>query len=338
MSGEWLFVPEEVRAFNYLMDDYMQVHNKNGPPRGYERYHPSAFGKCLRQMQYYRYAQQGFLPMPVQSVESNMLRLWEVGHHTQSRWEKYFSDLGIIRGVWRCVNPLCKSFKDDGSGYKSTEELDQSVLDIRPRVYGKEEKCGVFKPERCACGCTRFDYEEIHVEDKEMNLDGHCDMILDFSNLNMSKFEGFKTSFSADQLPKGIVVADMKTCNQYAWDNKVMKVGPSLEYQIQLTIYANILGCDSGLLIYENKNDSKTKAFKIPKNEDTWFPVIKEQARLMNEMVPHKKLPPPRSFTKSDYDCKYCPFAQTCHASKVWDDEMTLKEKRKKFYRNLLST
>jgi len=335
--SQWLFVPKEIRAVMNSVDDYLQVREKGAPPRGYEMYHPSALGKCLRSMQYARYAERGWIDVEEKSAESRLLRLWETGHATQARWEKYFTAMGVLKGVWTCANPFCAVFGDDGD-YQGSFDTGAEVLKNAgpPRVYGKDVLTGVFKPEQCACGCTRFFYDEVSVFDKELNISGHADMILDFSDFDPHLLDGVPMSFDVDDLPRGIVVADMKTCNKYAWDKKVTSVGPSLEYQIQLTVYANLLGCECGILIYENKNDSKAKAFKIERNEDTWWLTIKKQIKMMNGMVELKKLPPPRPLTMSDYECKNCPFSKYCHASSIWEDEEKLKEKRKRFYKNLL--
>jgi len=329
MSSEWLFVPEDVQAITNAVEVYTQYVEDSSPPRGYEKFHPSAFGKCLRQMQYYRYAQMGFIPMPKAENESRMLRLWQLGHDVQSRWEKYFDGMGVLRGVWKCQNPLCSNTKDDGTINVESPE------NVQSRRYGTDVTLGVFKPEKCVCGSTKFFYEEVNVVDESMNMYGHADMILDFSRFDAKRFGKFAKQFNVDKFPKKPIVADMKTCNKYAFDNKVTKCGPDMGYQVQLTLYANILDCEYGLLIYEGKNDSMVKAFKIPRREDTWFVDLQRQAKLMNEMVEFKKLPPPRPFSKSEYECKYCPFSRLCHKSKVWSSD-DLKKKRCNFYGTLL--
>jgi hypothetical protein len=111
-----------------------------------------------------------------------------------------------------------------------------------------------------------------------------------------------------------------------------------MEYRVQLTIYANLLDCEYGLLIYENKNNSDTASFKIERNSDTIFATIERQALKLNELAKFKKLPPPRPADKDDWECKDCPFATLCHKTGgAWDDPK-LKDRRKVFYGKLLSS
>ena len=329
--SNWLFAPKEVQAVLGSVDVHLQV-KRSKDVRLYDKYHPSAFGQCLRKMQYYRYAQKGDIPMPVEKAESKMIRIWENGHYAQSRWEKYFQAMGILRGLWRCDSYHCRYYDDDGKYIGENHDNKKS------RIYGTNDKLGVFQPEKCCCGCKQFSYEEILVEDKELNISGHVDMVLDFSRLDSESctFDGL--TFNKDDLPEEPFVVDMKTCNKYAWDNKVMRSGPSFAYQIQITIYSNMLGCDYGMIIYENKNDQTSKAFKVLNKTDTWYKEIKRQIKLMDGMIPLKKLPPPRPVSKSDYECKNCPFSSMCHKSKTWSDEKNLRKKRHSFYGELLST
>lgn len=334
--SQWLRVPEDIQAFNGLIDDHIQHGIVSQPPRGYATYHPSAFGKCLRQMKYLEYAEAGHIPMPVPSAESRMARIWALGHDVQSRWERYFTDLGILRGVWECVSPHCMKFSDEGDFYADQKIKTNNAGKLFRRRFGEDDLQGCFKPEKCACGSTEFSYHEVSVKDKDMNLFGHADCILDFSRLDESQLEGVKRTFNMDNLPKGVVVADLKTCNLNNYRNKVQKKGPDLGYQIQLTIYANLLDCEYGILIYECKNDCALKTFHIPRNEDTWWLLLRKQAALMMNMTPKKRLPPPRPFSMEDYDCKYyCEFKDICKKSGIWECP-DLKEKRKKFYGNLL--
>ena len=328
--------PPEIISIMGTIDTYLRWREKNKDPRGYEIYHPSSFGKCLRNMQYKRYAAMGLIKEDSEEFDSKMLRLFETGHHTQSRWEKYFTDMGILRGIWACANPFCSKF-DENSKYTSEEGSGKS------RIYGLDDKLGCFKPEKCDCGCERFFYDELSVGDKELNLYGHSDMVLDYSRFDPEKYKGVLQTFDVLSLPSCPIVADMKTIKAKRFDGMV-KFGkpPSFEYQIQLQIYMNMLGCDYGMLIYECKDDSRTAAYKIEKNPDHWE-IIKSQAKKMNEMVIAKKedgtplriLPPPRPRDKTSWECNYCGFNKMCRVSSVWDDP-NIDSKRKNFYGDLL--
>jgi len=316
------------------VDTFLRWKEKTAPPRSYSIYHPSAFGKCLREMQYKMYVAKGYIKVEEEDHDTRILRLWEKGHNMQSRWEKYFAGLGVLRGVWTCVNPMCKKIDDCG--------MYDDDVEAGRRVYGKDDLQGCFKPNNCICGSTEFMYDEVGVAAPELNMFGHADLILDFSDFDPSQFDGMLKTFNMKTLPKKPVVVDMKTVNQNGFD-RMNKFGnpPSLGYQIQLTIYAHLLDCEYGILIYECKNDSYTQAYKIEKDERSWG-LIQRQAQLMMEMAELKNddgkplclLPPPRPKKKTLWDCKRCPFKKHCFAT-AWKDEQ-LAEKRKNFYGHLL--
>jgi hypothetical protein len=85
-----------------------------------------------------------------------------------------------------------------------------------------------------------------------------------------------------------------------------------------------------GIIIYERKDDSETRMFKVTRN-DEWWDVINKQSKLMLSMFEKKTLPPPRPLSKNDFDCKYCEFSSTCHESNIWNSP-NLDELRRKFY------
>ena len=330
-----VYVPPELQSIMGSVDTFVR-HRAKSNTRAYDKYHPSAFGQCLRKMQYMRYVSMGLIHGEEEEFESKMLRLFEKGHSTQARWEKYFIGLGVLRGIWTCTNPLCRLFDDSGEIIKTNDV--ESYFKEKPRKYGEDNKIGIFKPDKCICGCNRFAYEEICVEDEELNLRGHVDMILDFSRFDPSIFNSTPVSFDVGNFPKSPIVVDMKTMNDYRWKQKLMKSGVSLSYRIQLCIYANLLDLDYGVLIYENKNTSEARAFKIERATDTVFAQVKQQAIAMNKMaaLERPKLPPPRPGTKDDYECSNCGFKSVCHKSTVWADEDKLNDNRQKFYGNLL--
>jgi len=295
MSNE-AFVTPDIRAVMGVVDTFLRWRSSNGPPRGFEIYHPSAFGKCLRCMQYLRYAERGYIQVEEECHESKLLRLFDKGHNMHDRWAKYMEAIGVLRGYWKCANLKCG------------------------QIFGKDDPLGCFKPERCeSCDCNKFHYNEVSVVDKELNFYGHADMIIDFSVLKEDRFGDITKAFSMESLPKNPFVIDMKTCNDFKF-KKILQHGPSLDYRVQLTIYANLLPVEFGLLIYENKNNSDTAAYKIEKNTDTVFKLIRRQAKSMNEMTDLKLLPPPRPLNKDDYECSKCGCKNICHNSKIWDD------------------
>ena len=91
-----------------------------------------------------------------------------------------------------------------------------------------------------------------------------------------------------------------------------------------------MLDLDYGLIVYEKKDDSEIKIFKVLRNDELWN-AIKKQADIMNKMFEKKSLPPPRPESKNSFECRFCEFSSTCHNSGIWDDD-NLNELRSKFY------
>jgi CRISPR/Cas system-associated exonuclease Cas4 (RecB family) len=321
------------------IDNFIVWQNSQDNDRKFDHYHPSALGHCLRLMQYQRYADMGLIPTVKKDTEAPMIRVWQNGHYMHDRWRNYFEQIGILKGVWTCNNILCNFFKDNGKTLVENKvKMDEVILDhkkLPSRIYGLNELQGVFKPQQCDCGCRDFTYHEILVKDDEMNILGHCDMVVDFSKL---KHSDSSVMSNINLLPQNPIVIDMKTVKDIGY-KKVLKSGPSLEYKIQLTIYANILNCDFGVLIYENKNDQQCISFKIEKNTNTVYKEVKRQLKAMNEAANDKsktyKLPPPRPESRDSFECSYCPYSKTCFKSDIWSSP-NFDTLRREFYGNLL--
>ncbi len=325
--------PPEVTNIINVLNTYLKWKSLNGPPRGYEHYHPSSFGGCLRKAQYQRYAERGYINVQKEATDPRSVRIFDTGHSLHERWAKYFEEIGVLRGVWLCSNNFCRYWSDEGIyiGGPKPDENGQ-INNLSPREYGKGHRIGFFKPKSCICGCKDFIYKEIRVESKELNFRGHCDQILDFSSFDPDMFKTGNPVdylFKKEDLPKKPIVLDMKSINSFGFKSKLDK-GPSLVYRVQLVIYCNILDLEYGVLIYENKDDSSTKVYKIDRDPDMWK-VIQEQAYKMNDMVDSKLLPPPRPLTRDDSECSYCDFKSICHKSAIWDD-LDLAKKRSNFY------
>ena len=334
--------PKEVVSIMGVVDTFLRHRQEETKgDRSYKHYHPSEFGKCLRTQQYKHYVELGYIEMAgeEESFSSQKIRLFDKGHNMHLRWQRdYFASMGVLRGIWKCLNPFCFSWQDDGTqrweGGPTVDQKKQMIDEGKTRVYGKEAKIGVFKPEACKCGCTEFEYHEITVVDEDLNMIGHADLVLDFSRLDEKSFNGVRKSFALDELPKEPIVADMKTINDWQFKGKVLKHGPHKEYQIQIAIYAYILGLKYGLIIYENKNDSTAAAYKVDMTPEV-IETVKFQAKAMKKMAPLKLLPPPRPDDKSSSECKYCDFRSICHASSIWKDP-EIDKKRNAFYKNLI--
>jgi len=346
------YMPHDIQSVIGLVDCYLKWKDENGESRGFERYHPSAFGKCLRLMQYQRYSERGYIPTPSDPHEPSLCRIFGNGHSMHDRWREYFEELGVLKGYWTCTNPLCGAHDDSGNYDNQTTVKDviaePKVWMKRRRKHGKGLLNGSYKPSVCNCGWSRFKYDEIDVDAPELNFRGHADMILDFDtpNFDPEKYIKYKTKsydFNLDLLPKTPIVVDMKSINHYDFQ-EVAKGNPHDYYQVQLALYCNVLKCGYGILLYENKNNQRTACFKVPRAEGTWWPEIVRQATIMNEMVEVEMpdgsidhlLPPPRPSSLDSKECSYCVYKDMCAESGVWDDP-NLNAKRLDFYGKLLN-
>lgn len=327
----------EIQCVTNVLNTYLRWKSLNGPPRGHEIYHPSAFGNCLRKMQYQRYVERGHLKVEPEMHEAKTVRIFDTGHTMHARWTKYWEDLGVLRGVWECNNPSCGLWDDLGKyiGFPLIKNDDPATaVPPSPRMYGRENRIGVFKPTACACGHKEFKYHEITVSDKEMNFRGHVDQVLDFSNFGggatFKKGNPVKVLFKDEDLPKKPIVNDMKSINSFGYKSKLEGGNVPFGYKVQVNIYLNLLDLDYGMLYFENKDDCQTKAIQIHRDPELWAK-IREQAFKMNDMVDDLLLPPPRPYTQEDYECKYCEFRSICHTAGIWNDP-GLTEKRRSFY------
>jgi hypothetical protein len=341
--SENAYTPPEVSSLLGLIDTFCRWKDAKGKgSRQYYKYHPSEWGKCLRQQQYKHFVQLGYIqPPPMIQNGGQQVRLFDTGHTMHHRWqEDYFANIGtILRGVWACGNAMCHAFDDKGN-LRPLEKLSEHELKLIDegvtRHYGREEKQGVFRPEKCVCGCKKFAYKEVCVQSDELNIKGNCDIILDFSKFdpNMFEFPGIRKSFNEKMFPKRPIIVDMKTTGEWSWKSKVMKEGVHKEYIIQLLIYVHVLDAEYGVVWYENKSDSQSIAFKVER-DDAKFEEIKRQAAMMKRMSERRMLPPPRPTDQDCFECSKCEFAKVCEKSGIWDDEK-LDEKRKFFYGSLL--
>jgi hypothetical protein len=331
-----LYTPKDVSSMMNLIDTF--IRNKMVEEKGtrsYDHYHPSEIGKCLRKQQYLHYAWKGLIDVKFKPHTSLKQRLFDKGHNMHDRWVRYFDEIGnVLMGRWKCKNKLCHMFNDAGFMDNSLDISEVHKKNLT-RIYG--QKGAIFRPEKCVCGCYDFEYLETKVIDKDLNIKGNADLVINCENLKEERFNEVRISYNDEFLPKGDskVVIDMKSIGDGPWKRQVMTKGPHKDYLIQLTSYIHILDCDYGILAYENKNDSEMAWFKVPRN-DKWWEIIQYQTRTMIEMAKNRKLPPPKHLTKSDYICKQqCNFRELCHKSKIWDSP-DLDKKRKSFYKSLL--
>ena len=84
---------QQMYLISQLIDQFLSYKQNKPSDRSYKVFHPSAFGKCLRKMQYQKYVSEGMMDAPVQSVEPRMIRIWDTGHTMHNRWAQYMEEL-----------------------------------------------------------------------------------------------------------------------------------------------------------------------------------------------------------------------------------------------------
>ena len=65
-------------------------------------------------------------------------------------------------------------------------------------------------------------------------------------------------------------------------DFKDLKEAPKHEHTIQLQIYLNLTDREYGVVMYENKNDQKLKAFKVDVDKQIWTDILDRCKSIMN--------------------------------------------------------
>ena len=79
---------------------------------------------------------------------------------------------------------------------------------------------------------------------------------------------------------KGEAVLELKSINEKGFND--LKSSPKHDHFIQLQIYLNLLNKDYGIVLYENKNDQKLKAFKVERDVKVWETLLERCQSIMN--------------------------------------------------------
>ena len=79
---------------------------------------------------------------------------------------------------------------------------------------------------------------------------------------------------------KGEAVLELKSINEKGFND--LKSSPKHDHFIQLQIYLNLLNKDYGIVLYENKNDQKLKAFKVERDVKVWNTLLERCQNIMN--------------------------------------------------------
>lgn len=253
--------------------------------RDYNHFHPSEWDGCHRKIAYHYYEAKGYIKIAQSAikVDPQLQRIFDNGHWMHDRWRTYIDLLGCGRGRW-----LCKNFM---------------VHHDKPQIYGSDHRWGAFRPKKCGCGCTQFEYLEIGFRDEETMWEGHVDVILDFSKDRTKEPE-------EDEL----LVVDFKTMNPYEFD-KLNK--PKKTHLTQMQIYLYLSGLPSGKFLYENKANQSVKEFLVSR-DDHFIEVKKSEAIRLKYVIEHtnkdrRHVLPERAYNKKgNPECLRCKFRADC--------------------------
>lgn len=266
-----------------LADKYL-IESALKNDRSYSHFHPSEFNSCHRKLAYAYYESEGYIKISADTVKINPTqeRLFGVGHSAHHRWRKYLENSGHLRGVWMCSN--------------SNEHKNNT------KKYGKDQTYGVFKPEKCECGCTHFIYEEVGFYDEETWIGGHVDAILEV--------DPHKTIKDED----AYVIVDFKTISPYQYKNLLE---PKPDHITQMQIYLYLSNLKVGKFVYENKATQEVREFRVIKNEEIIAEKIKE-AKNLKYQLSHlnargkRVLPSRKHEAKNNMECRYCKYKTHC--------------------------
>ncbi len=245
--------------------------------RDHSYWHPSTVGSCglKNLLDYYKLPGNNYTTM-------RSIQIFNEGHLIHSKFQRNLADVGVLYGWWECRS--CK------------------------KIMGEEVKpYGITKPKNCShCSSgNSFDYVEIRVSHKDLNIAGNTDGVI---------------KLGEDYPFQGI---DFKSCSQYAFvdviENK-NKNNPINYHVVQLNVYMWLLDLESGYILYENRNKMIHKEFYCKRDDDIIDKVV-NQTRYLNELVKRRAVPSmndPHLFTASEVgpesmQCQGYPGFAPCH-------------------------
>ena len=79
------------------------------------------------------------------------------------------------------------------------------------------------------------------------------------------------------------VVLELKSINDKGFKNLYSK--PKPEHTVQLQIYLQLMDRPYGIVLYENKNDQKLKAFKVKRSPKEWNALVKRCTAIQEAVV-----------------------------------------------------
>ena len=149
---------------------------------------------------------------------------------------------------------------------------EQVIDDNLQRIFDN----GNFLEERMATYFTKMDIlldREIVAKSDNPPISGRADFLL--------KHEDYDT-----------IGLELKSINDKGFE--ALKNRPKREHTVQLQIYLHILQLPYGVVLYENKNNQKLKAFGMLPDPDIWAQVLKKCEDVMLMMEPPSRCSGPQ--------------------------------------------
>tara|TARA_R110000824_G_scaffold273282_1_gene461757 strand:+ start:2555 stop:3265 length:711 start_codon:yes stop_codon:yes gene_type:complete len=81
----------------------------------------------------------------------------------------------------------------------------------------------------------------------------------------------------------GRIILELKSINDTGFNDLIE--GPKSDHFIQLQTYLNLAEVEHGIVLYENKNDQRLKAFKVVRDTKLWESILERCIRIQN-MLP----------------------------------------------------
>ena len=254
--------------------------------RDYSYFHPSEWNDCHRKLAYLYYEYKGHISVSqdVIKIDPCLQRIFDNGHFMHDRWRSYVEKTGMLRGKWMC----------------------QNVFEHKtPKIYGSDDKWGVFCPEQCECGSKKFIYEEVGFYDEDTMWGGHVDAIIDTKGIA-----------NTDPSPEDLIVVDFKSIHPMSFT----KLSAPLEkHMTQMQIYLYLSGIALGKFVYESKGNQQVKEYDVPADVDL-MKIKKAEAKklkyiVLNSNSSGKRVLPLRDkkySSRAHKECVDCKFRANC--------------------------
>lgn len=212
---------------------------------------------------------------------------------------------------------LTKHLHNDGdnsqSGLWLIKSIDNALLDSGEDRHGSE----VFHPSSFGNPCDRYLYLNFHGLLPLKKIDAQLRRIFDHGNITEERYSKYfekmrvvigrevrarledppihgRADFHLYFQKYGHVLIELKTINDAGF-KKLIESQPG--HRMQLQSYLNILNIDTGIVLYENKNNQAIKAFQIKKSIEDWADIL-ERCKKIQSM----SLCPLLSSLKPDHD------------------------------------